>query len=112
MSKFSENVIFSDVLDAISSIENFTQNIETVQEFVENDMCFTAVLHKIQIIGEALNRFPKENQEKHPQIEWVNIIRSRHILAHHYDNIDPEIIWRIKAYHLPILKEQILQILE
>ncbi|WP_374754355.1 HepT-like ribonuclease domain-containing protein [Dyadobacter crusticola] len=43
----------------------------------------------------------KEVRELYPEIEWMRIIRSRHILVHDYAGIAFEIVWRIIEQHLP-----------
>lgn len=51
-----------------------------------------AVIRNIQVLGEAANRVSKAFRENHPTIEWMRIIRTRHILVRDYFGLDCEII--------------------
>ncbi|WP_426295884.1 DUF86 domain-containing protein [Dyadobacter endophyticus] len=53
----------------------------------------------------------KTVREQYPEIEWMRIIRSRHILVHDYAGIDYEIVWRIIEVHLPPLRNVLRDIL-
>ena len=64
-------------------------------------------MRNIQIIGEAAKRVPQDVKAAHPEIEWMRIIRSQHILVHDYFGVDYEIVWRIIEVHLPPLETAI-----
>ncbi|MGB7159142.1 MAG: HepT-like ribonuclease domain-containing protein [Tepidisphaeraceae bacterium] len=66
-----------------------------------------AVERNIEIIGEAARRLPAEFREQHPEIRWRVIMATRHILAHDYDAVDNDIVWRILTDHLPPLITQL-----
>ena len=85
MSKRDFKPLFVDIFEALNSIEEFTR----------------------EVIGIASNRVPKEIRSQHVDIEWERIIRSRNIIAHEYEKIDYEIIWRIVTIYLPPLKSTI-----
>lgn len=50
-------------------------------------------------------------RERQPQIPWRVIMATRHILAHDYDEVDNDIVWRIVQTHLPTLIEQLTPLL-
>jgi uncharacterized protein with HEPN domain len=66
-----------------------------------------AVERNIEIIGEAARRLPPEFRDQHPEIPWRVIMATRHILAHDYDAVDNDIVWRILTDHLPPLIQQL-----
>ena len=45
-----------DILDAIDKIEQFVGDI-SYQEFIQDDKTSTAVVKKIEIIGEAIKKY-------------------------------------------------------
>lgn len=99
-----------DILDAIRAVEAFTADLD-FDAFLADRKSKDAVVRNIQVLGEAANRISAELRATTPQIEWMLIIRSRHIVVHDYFGIDYEIIWRIKEVHLPPLAIDLEQIL-
>lgn len=110
MSKRSAEYLLNDMLDAIEAIHSFTAGY-SFEEFVTDRKTHDAVFRNVQVLGEAANRVPSDFRDSHPQVEWMRIIRSRHILVHDYFGIDHEIIWRIITTHLPPLKLALSDIL-
>lgn len=62
-----------------------------------------ALRRLLELIGEAANRVPREEQERHPEIPWPQIIGLRNRLIHGYDSIDFDIMWQIVTNDLPPL---------
>jgi uncharacterized protein with HEPN domain len=101
----------SDVLMAISLIEEFTNDIVDFNSYESDRKTQSAVERQLAIIGEALNKFKKVE----PEIEIQNdqkIVAFRNRLVHAYDSIDNAIIWVIIIRYLTPLKEEILNLLE
>ncbi len=71
----------------------------------------SAVERKLAIIGEALNKLNKL-ERSFPISKKVKIIGLRYILVHDYDLINSETIWQIVIKYLPVLKEEVEQILK
>ncbi|RYC68752.1 MULTISPECIES: HepT-like ribonuclease domain-containing protein [Spirosoma] len=103
MSKRSVRYLLYDMLDAIEAIRSFIDGY-SFEQFVDDRKTHDAVIRNVQVLGEAANRVPVDFRETHPQIEWLKIIRSRHILVHDYFGVDYEIVWRIVITHLPPLQ--------
>jgi uncharacterized protein with HEPN domain len=95
------------MLDSVESVLEYTAGMD-FEGFLEDRKTRDAVIRNIQVLGEAANRVPKDVRELYPDIEWMRIIRSRHILVHDYAGIDFEIVWRIIEVHLPPLKDALL----
>ena len=51
-------------------------------------------------------------QQGNPEIPWSKIIGMRNILVREYFGLDLDKIWNSAVYDLPILKGQIIKILE
>ncbi len=56
----------TDILDSIDRIEEFTRGMD-FDEFVEDDKTASAVIRKLEVIGEASKNVP----ELRPQIERI-----------------------------------------
>jgi uncharacterized protein with HEPN domain len=66
-----------------------------------------AVERNIEIIGEAARRLTDDFRNQHPDIAWRAIMATQNILAHEYDGVDNDIVWRIITDHLPVLIRQL-----
>ena len=60
-----------------------------------------ALVRLLQIIGEAANRIPIREQERHLQIPWALIVGLRNRLIHEYDSVDFDILGQIVTYDIP-----------
>jgi Uncharacterized conserved protein len=54
------------------------------EDFLENHMMQDAVMHQIEIIGEASNNVSDEFQEKHPELPWTFMRAIRNKIIHDY----------------------------
>jgi uncharacterized protein with HEPN domain len=87
-----------DILRAIMDIEDFVQGFDkaTFLTIPETDRrTFLALTSAIMQIGEAIKSLSPELKARHPQVDWRSAIRTRDLLAHHYDRINIDIIWDI-----------------
>jgi uncharacterized protein with HEPN domain len=66
-----------------------------------------AVVRRIEIVGEAARGVSDEVQANNPDVPWRTIMATRHILAHDYDEVNHDIVWRIMQEHLPLLVSQL-----
>jgi uncharacterized protein with HEPN domain len=62
-----------------------------------------ASVRLLEIIGEAANRIPEEEQARHAEIPWPQIVSLRNRLIHGYDSVDFDILWQIATEDLPPL---------
>lgn len=99
------------MLTAIENVEEFTSGV-SLDEFVNSKILFFAVVKNIEIVGEATYMLTKEYKQSHNSIPWQVIEKMRHVLVHGYYTISPEKVWETVQEDLPLLKEQIRDLLK
>ena len=99
-----------DMLDSILKIEEFVGSM-SYEDFVEDDKTSSAVVRKLEIIGEASKNIPEEIRQKYKDIPWSDMAKTRDKITHFYFGIDYEIVWKVIKERLPALKEQIKKML-
>lgn len=72
--------------DAATSAVNFITG-RTQADLETDKLLEYAVLHALQIIGEAGLKISAETRQQYPQIPWKDIIGIRQRIVHHYDNV-------------------------
>ena len=100
----------TDILAAIESIEGFVEGMNW-ETFQADDKTTSAVMRKLEIIGEATKRIPDETLQKHPHIPWKEMAGMRDKLIHFYFGVDYLLVWRTIKERLPKVKEEIQKIL-
>lgn len=99
-----------DISNSIDSIYEYLGEERNFKRYESNKLLRRAVEREFEIIGEAVNRIMKLDPD-------VNISNSRRIVnlrnwvIHAYDNVDHVIIWGIIDKDLPLLKEQVSNLL-
>ena len=98
------------MLSAIENVEEFTKDI-SLDDFVKSKVLFFAVVKNIEIVGEATYMLTKEYKQSHQSVPWLVIEKMRHVLVHGYYTISPEKVWETVQEDIPLLKEQIVALL-
>jgi uncharacterized protein with HEPN domain len=80
------------------------------EEYDHDENLRLALMHLIQIIGEAADRVSPSGQEAHPEIPWHEIIGMRHKVVHDYMGVDEDIVWEVVFSDLPQLIEKLQKI--
>lgn len=100
-----------DILDAILEMESYFADYPMHFEIFEKDFLRrSAVERKVEIMGEAMNRILKID----PSFALSNakeIINTRNRVIHGYDSVTPEFLWGLIIKHIPLLKNDIMQVL-
>jgi len=74
------------------------------EDFLQDDKTASAVIRKLEIIGEAAKHVPMKVRQKHPELPWTEMARMRDKLIHGYFGVDHEIVWKVVKERLPALK--------
>lgn len=99
-----------DILDAIAAIERHP--LEDRMAFDADELLRYFVLKHIEIVGEAVSKLSADLKSRHPQVPWLKVEKTRHILVHDYFDVNWDIVWRIATEHLSALKPQIVSVIE
>jgi len=62
-------------------------------------------------IGESVKRIDKATDKKllpqYPEVDWKGVMGMRDIIAHHYFDIDAEVVFEVMKDSLPTVKRTI-----
>ncbi|AWG22144.1 antitoxin [Flavobacterium faecale] len=100
-----------DILSSINEIESYYIDTPKLFEVYQNDLrTKRAVERNIEIIGEAVNRILKLDNE----IVISNsrkIVDVRNRIIHGYDSVSDDVIWGIVIRNLPVLQKEVEELL-
>jgi len=105
------SLFVKDILDCIDKIQEFIGDMD-YKQFKDNDLVNSAVIRKLEIIGEASKNIPDFIREKYPEIPWKDMARMRDKIIHFYFGVDYEIVWKVIKERLPELKEKIERVFQ
>ena len=69
-----------------------------------------AVRKLVEVVGEAAGRVSPATRQRHPEIDWAQIVAVRNRLVHGYDDVDLTILRDIVQNDLPPLADQLTAI--
>lgn len=100
-----------DALNAIASIDEFIGTL-SLDDFLASGLVQAAVLFKLGVVGEALNKAAELDGSLRDVIpDLRKIIGMRNRIVHAYDQIDYEILWDAIHTNLPGLKIRLEMVL-
>ena len=91
-----------DILDTARAAVGFLEE-RRFEDLLSDRMLRSAIERSIEIVGEAARRLSQETRDGLPDIPWKAMIGLRNVLAHEYDEIRYEIIWKVCKTDLPAL---------
>jgi uncharacterized protein with HEPN domain len=99
-----------DMLEHARLAMELTQDV-SFHRYSQDRVKQLALARVVEIIGEAARRVSTAYREAHPEIPWRKIIGQRNVLAHEYDEILHEVLWRTATIEVPTLATKIEMLL-
>lgn len=98
------------ILDETEYLEGETQGLDR-ETFIHNETLRRAFVRSLEVIGEATKKVPEDIRQKYPDVSWRAMASMRDRLIHGYFGIDYDIVWDVVVNKIPLLNEQIAEIL-
>lgn len=102
---------FQHMLDEITFLQAHIPQT-TKENLMHNEVLKRAVIRSIEVIGEAIKQIPDELKTRYPDVAWRPIAAIRDRLIHGYFGIDYDIVWDVLTTKIPLLEQQIRDILQ
>jgi uncharacterized protein with HEPN domain len=93
------------IREAIVKIEKYTEGGR--KTFSEDTMIQDSVIRNLEIIGEAARNLPVDLRKSYPKVPWRSMMGMRNVLIHEYFGVDLDIVWKVVAQRLPVLKRHV-----
>lgn len=89
-----DRLTVEQMLDAVRRIRAIIRG-QTRDAFEADEVRQLALLHLIQLLGEAASRTTADFRDAHPELPWAQLVGMRNRIVHGYDHVDPDIVWRV-----------------
>lgn len=100
-----------EIFEAMVAAQTFVAGLG-FDAFVADAKTASAVLQKLEIIGEAMEKVPTEIRQNYPQVPWQQMAGMRDQIIHAYFAVDYIVVWDTLKIDIPPLQPIIKQILE
>ncbi|MGH7000980.1 MAG: HepT-like ribonuclease domain-containing protein [Stellaceae bacterium] len=82
--------------DALSFVADLDE-----RAFLASDLHQSAVIRKLEVMGEAAGKVSQSFCAAHEEIPWKEMTGLRHRLIHGYGDVRVDIVWRVVTETLP-----------
>ena len=108
MSKREIDFYIFDVLISIIKIEKYIKGKTNATELLYDCKSWDAVMRELEILAEAMKKLLEYDIVDSEKRKIVNF---RNIIVHNYFGIDLDIVWDVLINKIPILKNEIINII-
>ena len=98
------------ILEAINVLMNYKEH-HTLEDAKSDPVVYFGLVKHVEIIGEAVYKLTREFRDAHPELNWADIERMRHVLVHGYYKIRPNQLWETIITDIPEMKPIIEQLI-
>lgn len=107
--KRKELLFIIDIDEAIAKILKYLEDVSE-EHFLTNELIQDAVIHNLEIIGEAVKSISDEIRIANPDIPWRSIAGLRDVLIHEYFGVQVHRIWLITQNELKEISPRIAEL--
>ena len=104
------SIFLKHILESIDAIEEYLEQVDE-EKFYTSREKQDLIIRRLEIIGEAAKNIPEDFRKQHDNIPWKKMAGMRDVIIHQYFGINYKIVWDTVAKTLPLLKKQIMQVL-
>jgi uncharacterized protein with HEPN domain len=97
-------------IDATEKAIEFTART-TREDLAHDEPLALALVHLLEIVGEASRHVSPGTQKVHPEVPWRDVIAARNRPSHGYFDINYDVIWDTVQDDLPGLVEALSRVL-
>jgi uncharacterized protein with HEPN domain len=108
------NDYLGHIEEAINKIQSYVSGMDQVK-FSGDGKTQDAVYRNFEVIGEAsrnINESFPEFVKQHPEMAFADAYKQRNKIAHGYFEVDSDAIWNTTVEDLPVLKQQIRDVMK
>jgi len=105
-----EVLYLQDIVEAAEAIGRFVACVRR-RDFMKDELRQAGVLQKLIVIGEAAAHLSREFRDRHPEVEWADIVGFRNIAVHEYFGVSWRIVWVTATDDVPDLHARVSRIL-
>ncbi|HBY95596.1 MAG TPA: hypothetical protein DEP84_16850 [Chloroflexi bacterium] len=92
-------------------LPTYTQGVDQ-ESFFRRYLVQDGAIRQLEIIGEAVKNLSRELRIRYTSVPWQDIAGTRDKLIHQYFGVDLEKVWLMVQDDLPVLKADVIQILQ
>lgn len=92
------------ILEAANQLINYKDH-HTLEDAKSDPIVYYGLVKHVEIIGEAVYKLTLEYRKNHPEMNWDDVERMRHVLVHGYYKIRPHQLWETIITDVPNLKQ-------
>ena len=107
------------ILSAVETIQERSSEVSSPDDFLlsaEGMMRLDAICMNLIALGEAVKGLDKQTKgallKNYPEIHWSGVMKMRDKIAHHYFEIDTDVVFRTLQEDIPLLQRTVSQIFE
>lgn len=101
------------IVEAIERIHRYVEDLSEV-DFLDDEKTQDAVIRNFEVIGEAahnIERYHPVYAESYPDVPWSIMYAMRNRVSHGYFKVDFELLWQTIHEDLPVLHQQVRQLI-
>jgi uncharacterized protein with HEPN domain len=106
----SDQVYVMHVLECIERVQIYCADGEA--SFRASRLIQDAVIRNLQVMPESSQRLSTGARALNPDVPWRALSGFRNIVVHDYLGIDADVIWRVVADELPMLRQGLKKVAE